>query len=118
MSIRDTAANWFKRANGEIYGTDGPMAEGDSVPSAEELDAFIAALDGTDTAGHNRQIDAQIVALEQNAGGYNRGVREFMLGTVAIIKQLGGPDASGTPGMVKVKQLDDQIKVLRAQRLP
>lgn len=73
-------------------------------------------------------------------GGYIRGVREYMLGGAAMfnacnqiiealeakIREIGGPsyadftaprlpDILQTPGMQKVKFLDDQIKVLRAQ---
>jgi len=73
-------------------------------------------------------------------GGYIRGVREYMLGGAAMfnacnqiiealeakIREIGGPsyadfasprlpDISQTPGMQKVKRLDDAIKALRSQ---
>lgn len=88
--------------------------------TAEQRADAQAAIDAFDAGKieHNSGIDAQIATLEVAAGGYNRGVREFMLGAVKMLKDLGAPDASGTPGMVKVKQLDDAIKALRAQRLP
>lgn len=68
---------------------------------------------------HNAAIDYQIMELERSAGGYNRGSREFMLGMALILNTYvpGVPDISTTPGMVKIKALDDQIKALRAQRM-
>lgn len=47
-------------------------------------------------------------------GGYVRGVREYMLGMAQIVVALGGPDVMVTPGMQKVKKLDDAIKAQRA----
>lgn len=47
-------------------------------------------------------------------GGYVRGIREYMLGMAQIVAALGGPDVMVTPGMQKVKKLDDAIKVQRA----
>lgn len=86
----------------------------------EQREGAQAAIDAFDVAReiHNSDIDAQIAALESAAGNYNRGVREFMLGMAVIVKSLNGPDVSVTPGMVKVRALDDQIKALRAQRMP
>ena len=82
-------------------------------PTQEELDAVDVA-----KIEHNAGIDRQIVALEATKPGYPRGVREFMLGVSVLLKNLGGPDLLPTPGMQNVKALDDQIKALRAQRLP
>lgn len=87
----------------------------------EQRAAAQSVLDGFDYQKvlHNADIDAQIETLEAQAGGYNRGSREFMLGMAAILKQCvaSAPDISVTPGMVKIKALDDQIKALRARRL-
>jgi len=82
-------------------------------PTQEELDAVDVA-----KIEHNAGIDRQIAALEAARPGYVRGVREFMLGMALIAKQQGGPDLMLTAGMQNVKALDDQIKALRAQRLP
>ena len=64
----------------------------------------------------------RIAEMEKNGipeqkidGGYVRGVREYMLGMAQIVVALGGPDVMVTPGMQKVKALDDQIKALRSQ---
>ena len=78
---------------------------------------IVAAFD-VEKAEHNAGIDAQIAALEGASGGYVRGLREFMLATAVVVKQQGGPDFMGNKGMQNVKTLDDQIKALRAQRLP
>ena len=78
---------------------------------------IVAAFD-VERAEHNAGLDAQIAALEAQRPGYVRGVREFMLGVSVLLKNLGGPDLLPTPGMQNVKALDDQIKALRAQRLP
>lgn len=63
----------------------------------------------------------KIDAMEKNGipaekidGGYIRGIREYMLGMAQIVAALGGPDVMVTPGMQKVKKLDDAIKVQRA----
>ncbi len=69
---------------------------------------------------HNDGIDAQIAALEATSQGgvFVRGIREFMLGAATLFKQANGVDMMVTPGMQKVKALDDQIVALRAQRTP
>ncbi len=74
-----------------------------------------------DQPSHNEQIDAQIRALEAAKPGYVRGIREFMLGVadgLTVVSQTLATQLKSTPGMVNVKTLDDQIKALRAQRLP
>lgn len=81
-------------------------------PTQEELDAVDVA-----KIEHNEGIDRQIAALEAQRPGYVRGVREFMLGVSQVLAQIpGAPDLLQTPGMQNVKQLEDAIKVLRAQR--
>lgn len=65
---------------------------------------------------HNLDIDRQIVALETTNPGYVRGIREFMLGIADAAKLGGLGDMTQTPGMKKVKQLDDAVKALRIQR--
>jgi len=54
------------------------------------------------------------IPAEKIDGGYIRGVREFMLGMAQIVAAQGGPDIMQTPGMQKVKKLDDAIKAQRA----
>lgn len=63
----------------------------------------------------------RIAEMEKNGipeqkidGGYVRGIREYMLGMAQIVTALGGPDVMVTPGMQKVKKLDDAIKAQRA----
>lgn len=81
-------------------------------PTQEELAAVDVA-----KIEHNEGIDRQIAALEAQRPGYVRGVREFMLGVSQVLAQIpGAPDLLQTPGMQNVKQLEDAIKVLRAQR--
>ena len=67
---------------------------------------------------HNAAIDAQIAGLEAASPGYVRGMREFMLAQATETKRLGGADFMPSRGMQNVKALDDQIRALRAQRLP
>ena len=81
-------------------------------PTAEEVARAL------DPLSHNQKIDAQIMALEQSSGGYMRGLREFMLAQAAETKRLGGADFMANKGMQNVKALDDQIRALRAQRVP
>lgn len=88
--------------------------------TAEQRAAAQAVIDAFDVEKvlHNAGIDAQIATLEAESGGYIRGMREFMLAQAAETKRLGGADFMPSKGMQNVKALDDQIRALRAQRLP
>lgn len=88
--------------------------------TAEQRAAAQAVIDAFDAEKvvHNAGIDAQIAALEAEAGGYIRGLREFMLAQASETKRMGGADFMTNKGMQNVKALDDQIRALRAQRLP
>lgn len=67
-----------------------------------------------------QQIIRQLGALD-SACGYNRGLREVILafGTLTKLLNENGqsyvPDTTGNIGIVKVKAVEDQAKVLRAQ---
>jgi len=71
------------------------------MPTQAEVDA---ASDGPTKEQHNAPILAQIEALEAKQ---RRPIREHILGH--------GPDAQGKVPAQRVKEIDDAIKVLRAQ---
>lgn len=92
-----------------------------------------AIIDGFDAAKeeHNADIDAQIRVHEHRelAPRYSREailvgilkdhMRDFSLNAATALEELttvGGPRYNA--GFTKLKALDDQIKALRAQRLP
>lgn len=85
--------------------------------------AVLAAQPGQPTEKdlHNADIDAQIDTLERGAL-LPRGVREFILPSmVKIGTDLGLTEEqlyAQQPGYKRLKDFDDQIKALRAQRLP
>lgn len=90
--------------------------------TTEQRAAAQAVLDAFDpVAAEQPTPQERIAEMEKNGipeqkidGGYVRGVREYMLGMAQIVVALGGPDVMVTPGMQKVKKLDDAIKVQRA----
>lgn len=110
--------------------------------TVEQRAAAQAVLNTFDAAkvAHNAEIDEQITDLEEAAGGYVRGLREFMLGNeqrIGMVREMCSalaaddpakpfataflsalPSFSSTKGMQNVKALDDQIRALRAKRLP
>lgn len=92
------------------------VTEGDTLPSVESLS------DSVDPKiAHNAAIDAQISAIERGQM-LPRGVREFILPNMVKIGQDQGLTAQQLydqqPGYRRLKDLDDQIKTLRGQRMP
>ena len=91
--------------------------------TTEQRASAQAVIDAFDPVAAEQPTPLERIAeMEKNGipeqkidGGYVRGVREYMLGMAQIVVALGGPDVMVTPGMQKVKALDDQIKALRSQ---
>lgn len=114
MSYQLTANGTIKR-----------LSDGASIPADEQNGDYREFLRWKAEGNEPLPVDPpreptpleKIAALERTEGQgvYVRGVREFMLGMAQIVAMQGGPDIMQTPGMQKVKSLDDQIKALRAQ---
>lgn len=113
----------------------------DATPSTHHFDGDgVVEIPSPSGLSRNEQIDAQIRALEVASGGYIRGLREKMLGDeerIGLVRALcqnlpdddpakyfatallaALPSFLDTRGMQNVKALDDEIRTLRAQRVP
>jgi len=102
----------------------------DTLPGAtryEVADKWVDAIGGKPTEADVQAFlnplptpAQKIAALERDDGQgvFVRGVREFMLGVaegLAVVNPQLSQQMLATPGMRKVKELDDKIKELRKQ---
>jgi len=117
----------YKKTNGRAHdirfvSDDCVPGPGEAVIAGDVLPSVDSLSDPEDPKiAHNALIDAQIDGIER-ATLLSRGVREFILPSMLKIGQDLGLTAQQLydqqPGYRRLKDLDEQIKALRALRKP